>query len=76
MGYPAHLHIDLLPELQGQGWGRRLVDTLAARLRELGIEGVHLVAGAENAGAVAFYPRVGFTPLGADEGSRAFGMRL
>ncbi len=20
-GYPAHLHIDLLPELQGQGWG-------------------------------------------------------
>ena len=22
--YPAHLHIDLLPEVQGQGWGRRL----------------------------------------------------
>ena len=30
-GYPAHLHIDLLPELQGQGWGRRLIDTLVGR---------------------------------------------
>ncbi len=22
--YPAHLHIRLLPEFQGQGWGRQL----------------------------------------------------
>lgn len=75
-GYPAHLHIDLLPELQGQGSGRRLIATLTARLRELGVPGVHLVASAANAGALAFYPRVGFTPLSADGDDRAFGMPL
>ena len=32
--YPAHLHIDLLPELQGQGMGRRLIDTLRAALAD------------------------------------------
>jgi ribosomal protein S18 acetylase RimI-like enzyme len=75
-GYPAHLHIDLLPELQGAGFGRRLIETLIAALRERGVPGVHLVAGAENAGAVAFYPRVGFEPLPGSESARAFGMRL
>ena len=29
--YPAHLHIDLLPELQGQGFGRALIRRLLAR---------------------------------------------
>jgi len=75
-GYPAHLHIDLLPELQGQGFGRRLIETLTAHLRERGVPGVHLVASAANAGAVAFYPRVGFTSLPAAGDERAFGMLL
>ncbi len=60
-GYPAHLHIDLLPELQGQGFGRRLIETLMERYRDAGVPGVHLVASARNEGAAAFYPRVGFT---------------
>ncbi len=38
-GYPAHLHIDLLPELQGQGWGRRLIDTLDRRAARAGCPG-------------------------------------
>ncbi|GAA2975411.1 ribosomal protein S18 acetylase RimI-like enzyme [Microbacterium terrae] len=74
--YPAHLHIDLLPEAQGGGWGRRLIATLEDALREAGVPGLHLVAGADNAGAIAFYPRVGFAPLPSDEGSRAFGTLL
>ncbi len=74
--YPAHLHIDLLPELQGQGWGRRLIDTLAAALRERGVTGLHLVAAADNTGAVAFYTRLGFTPLPSHQGVQAFGMPL
>ena len=74
-GYPAHLHIDLLPELQGQGLGRRLIATFTDALRAAGVPGVHLVASSDNAGAIAFYPRVGFTPLPWDAGS-AFGMRL
>lgn len=60
-GYPAHLHIDLLPELQGLGFGRRLIETLMAKYRDAGVPGVHLVASARNEGAAAFYPRVGFT---------------
>jgi len=31
--YPSHLHIDLLPEAQGGGWGRRLMATLEDLLR-------------------------------------------
>ncbi len=65
--YPAHLHIDLLPELQGAGWGRRLIDTLIAQLAEQGIEGVHLVVPRANEPAQAFYPKVGFVRIGEDD---------
>lgn len=75
-GYPAHLHIDLLPELQGQGWGRRLIEALVADLRERGVTGLHLVASAGNTGALAFYPRLGFVPLPSSEGVQAFGMPI
>jgi len=75
-GYPAHLHIDLLPELQGQGWGRRLIDTLVAALRERGVSGLHLVASSDNVGALAFYPRLGFEPLPSHEGVQAFARTL
>lgn len=74
--YPAHLHIDLLPETQGQGLGRQLIHTLEDALREAGVPGVHLVASAENTGAIAFYPRVGFEPLPSPEGTQVFAKRL
>ncbi|GAA5033382.1 GNAT family N-acetyltransferase [Microbacterium fluvii] len=74
--HPAHLHIDLLPDLQGQGWGRRLIDTYVAALREAGVTGLHLVADANNAGVIGFYPRLGFAEIPAHEGVRAFGMAL
>lgn len=74
--YPAHLHIDLLPEAQGQGWGRRLIDTLTDALRAAGVPGVHLVAGDANTGALAFYRRLGFTPLPSHEGAQAFARDL
>lgn len=74
--YPAHLHIDLLPETQGRGLGRELIGTLVEALRARAVAGLHLVASADNAGAVAFYPRVGFAPLPSPDGARAFGMRL
>jgi ribosomal protein S18 acetylase RimI-like enzyme len=74
--YPAHLHIDLLPEAQGQGWGRRLIETLVAALRDAGVTGLHLVASADNTGAVAFYRRLGFTPLPSPAGAQAFALDL
>lgn len=61
--YPAHLHIDLLPEVQGQGWGRRLIDTVRAALADRGVAAVHLGLAAENTGARAFYDRLGFHEL-------------
>lgn len=74
--YPAHLHIDLLPETQGGGFGRRMIDTLLDALRERGVAGVHLVAAGTNTAAIGFYERLGFTRLPSGEGSAAFGMRL
>jgi ribosomal protein S18 acetylase RimI-like enzyme len=74
--YPAHLHIDLLPHLQGQGWGRRLVAAIVEELRERGVRGLHLIASADNEGALAFYDRLGFTRLPSADGSQAFGIVL
>ena len=61
--YPAHLHIDLLPPAQRQGWGRRLIATLCAALEGRGIPGVHLTYDPANTRARAFYDRLGFEEL-------------
>lgn len=74
--YPAHLHIDLLPSARGRGLGRRLIERVTDALRKRGVPDVHLVAGAEDGPALAFYPRVGFTELERTPGAVAFGMRL
>lgn len=59
--YPAHLHIDLLPEAQRQGWGTRLVDALVAQLKEKGVKGIHLGVGGTNEMGINFYKKYGFT---------------
>ncbi|WP_402465480.1 GNAT family N-acetyltransferase [Isoptericola aurantiacus] len=61
--HPAHLHIDLVPEAQGHGLGRRLIDTIRHALAEQGVAGVHLGYDPANTGARAFYDRLGFTEL-------------
>jgi ribosomal protein S18 acetylase RimI-like enzyme len=61
--YPAHLHIDLLPRLQGRGHGRRLLETLFTALRGAGASGVHLGVGLRNERAIGFYDRMGFTEV-------------
>ncbi|WP_031011740.1 GNAT family N-acetyltransferase [Streptomyces sp. NRRL F-5727] len=62
-GHPAHLHIDLLPSWQGQGYGRSLIHTLLAALHEHGVPAVHLCMVQANTSARAFYDRLGFTQL-------------
>lgn len=64
--YPSHLHIDLLPEAQGQGSGRRLIDRLLGQLVERGSTGVHLGCNPANVRAVAFYRHLGFDEWGSD----------
>ena len=57
--HPAHLHIDLLPRLQGQGLGKALMDAWLARIGGR----AHLGCQAENLRAQRFYDRLGFTEL-------------
>ncbi|CAH0150399.1 GNAT family N-acetyltransferase [Microbacterium foliorum] len=74
--YPAHLHIDLLPETQGQGLGRQLIQTLFDELTRRGVRGLHLGMDPNNTGAAAFYERLGMTPLPAEPGGQSYGVRF
>lgn len=59
-GYPAHLHIDILPPYQGSGWGRRLMGAFLDAAAKAGAPAVHLGVGAANEHAQGFYRRLGF----------------
>ncbi len=61
--YPAHLHIDILPQYQNKGYGKKMVNSLLEDLKEKGIKGVMLTADVENEGAIRFYQRLGFKVL-------------
>lgn len=61
--YPAHLHMDLLPEFQKMGLGGALMRRLLEHLRENNIPGVHLIVGRNNRNAVGFYESQGFKIL-------------
>lgn len=74
--HPAHLHIDLLPEAQGSGWGRKLIETLAEALRKRGIRSLHLGVDANNANAIAFYERLGFTRIPTHPGNVTLALTL
>jgi GNAT superfamily N-acetyltransferase len=65
--YPAHLHIDLLPAVQGSGYGRRLIDTFGASVADAGAAGVHVCVVTANTRALGFYDRIGFTRLDVDD---------
>lgn len=58
--YPAHLHIDILPEYQSKGYGSDLMNALLEELESRNIKGVMLTADSDNLGAIRFYERFGF----------------
>lgn len=58
--FPAHLHIDVLPEAQGLGAGRRLMEAVEAELGGRGASGVHLGVDPANTRAQAFYEHLGY----------------
>ena len=61
--YPAHGHIDLLPEVQGRGIGRAALNLVMERLGAAGAPGMHLGVGPKNRRAQAFYRKLGFERL-------------
>jgi GNAT superfamily N-acetyltransferase len=75
-GYPSHLHIDLLPRLQGGGNGRRLMAAQLTALREQGSPGVHWHVHAENSRGLSFFRHMGFSELHAGSTSHIFGTKL
>ena len=68
--WPAHLHIDILPSHQKQGWGRHLIEQFCKVAKEQRATGVHLGMAATNKDAGKFYTRVGFSrfPRVLDQG--------
>lgn len=74
--YPAHLHIDILPEGQGHGQGPKLVHSFLDLLRAHRARGVHLGVSKGNRRALRFYPGLGFEPIFESERSITYGMKL
>ncbi|WP_320129412.1 GNAT family N-acetyltransferase [uncultured Sphaerochaeta sp.] len=73
VGYSAHLHINLLPEMQGQGIGKGLMTTLFEALQEKKIDGVHLGVDGHNDKAKRFYERIGMTVLETPQWGSVYG---
>lgn len=58
--YPAHLHINVLPDCQHSGAGSRLLEALEAHLKGNRVKGVHLGTSNHNLKALPFYSKKGF----------------
>ncbi|KAI0251250.1 hypothetical protein BJV78DRAFT_1126455 [Lactifluus subvellereus] len=57
---PAHMHINLLPEAQRCGWGRKMIGYAVNHLRGQQIGAVWVDMDERNVGARKFYEKVGF----------------
>ncbi|MES1990232.1 MAG: GNAT family N-acetyltransferase [Pseudomonadota bacterium] len=76
--YPSHLHINLLPRLQGKGVGVQLIDRWLQQMDMAGSRGVHLGVAPTNERALYFYRNYGFKeqPMGKNAQTIWFTMVL
>ena len=74
--YPAHLHIDILPEYHHQGLGTKLMDTLCEHLREKNVKGVMFTVWHKNYNAIKFYEKYGFELIETKETTLVYGLKL
>lgn len=74
--YPAHLHIDILPDGQNKGYGRRMIKIFCDRLRDYSVSALHLGVSQANGRAVGFYRHLGFHVIQESKTSTVFGLRL
>lgn len=58
--YPSHGHIDLLPIIQGQGHGRRIMTHMEEQLKGSGSVGFHLRVSVHNDRGLKFYAALGY----------------
>jgi len=63
-GYGEISGLHLLPEKEGQGYGRKLLEASLAHLRAQGCENACLWVMCANSHAVTFYVHMGFHPTG------------
>ncbi len=61
--YPAHLHLNLAPRIQGHGIGRHLFSTWMTAAIVHGVTAIHIGANRANPRAIAFWSRQGFASL-------------
>jgi len=61
--FPAHIHMNLLPRMQGRGIGRKLLAFWLEAARRKSVTGVHCGVNAANSKAIAFWQAVGFVPF-------------
>ncbi len=74
--YPAHLHIDILPEYQHKGLGRKLMDALCDNLRQKNVKGVMFTVWHKNYNAIKFYEKYGFELIETKETTFVYGLKL
>jgi len=68
-GYPAHLHIDILPEYQRMGIGGSLMHLFEERMASQGVPGIHLITSNRNRRALPFYGKAGYSMLEQSAGA-------
>ena len=69
-GYPAHLHLNLLPRIQGRGIGTALLEQWRDLATQRGARPAHVGVNSANAKGLGFWRKQGFTdlPLSGAEG--------
>lgn len=66
VAYPAHLHLNLLPRLQGRGIGKKLFDHWMNLAGQHGAKALHVGVNRANTGAARFWRKRGFVDLALD----------
>ncbi|NPE08133.1 MAG: GNAT family N-acetyltransferase [Asgard group archaeon] len=74
--YPGHLHIDILPDYQRQGFGHRLMNTLESHFKEKCVTGYHLEVSSNNKLGISFYRKYGLELISKNRFSLIFGKKL
>lgn len=72
--YPAHLHINILPQYQYFGIGSMLIDKFEDYIKQSNIKGIHLRTSNYNTKALPFYYKKGYKLIYQKEGSAWIGV--